>query len=250
MVIMYASDSAGTTRKQGIPVFRNPCGRRGCDHIFEYAGPNPLGNIQRLVLEHLDHCRGQSPLATHLLRGRSQQNIGERLASMERDENARNAYRSLSPQYRDWSPSPSPEGEDMYAGPSEGGSGTSSRSSPTTQGVPSTWKKSARSEAERRRALETDQWTLSVTPHEVVCRGCRRTIKLDRRSRYYPGLWEKHRDRCDHVIKIRDLTELETTPQPIPFTPTASASSSSSRFDAPDPTALAPRKSHYRNMNM
>ncbi|KAJ7035391.1 hypothetical protein C8F04DRAFT_529264 [Mycena alexandri] len=246
MVIMYTSDSVGNTLKQGIPVFRNPCGRRGCDHIFEYAGPNPLGNIQRLVIEHLDHCRGQSPLATHLLRGRSQQNIGEMRQPMERDENARNEYRSLSPQYRRWSPSPSPE--DMHAGPSEGG--TSSRSSPTmggTQGLSSasTAKKSARSEAERRRALETDPWTLSVTPHEVVCRGCRRTIKLDRRSRYYPGLWEKHRDRCDHVIKIRDLTEpevpVDTSPQPIPFPSTAS--SSTSRFDGSDPTALAARKS-------
>ncbi|KAJ7920337.1 hypothetical protein B0H13DRAFT_1867676 [Mycena leptocephala] len=136
---MHAAAGAGNIPEHGIAplAFRNQCGRRGCGHIFEYDGPNPLGNIERLVKEHSPLCR-----------------LSEGSTSR-----------------------------------------TSSPSMGSLQGLPLasgsfTGKKTARSEAERRLALETDEWTLRVTPHEVVCRGCRRTIKLDRRSRYYPGLWE------------------------------------------------------------
>ncbi|KAJ7183830.1 hypothetical protein C8R46DRAFT_1067924 [Mycena filopes] len=238
MVMMYTSDDAGNNMKHGFPPFRNPCGRRGCGHIFEYDGPNPLGNIQRLVFEHLDHCRGQSPLATRLLRGRSQQNIGERQPREWEEYGYGRTGASLSPRsyQREWSSSPTTLDDD------EG-----SDDDDTPQSTGSAPKKSARTEAERRRTLEDDPWTLEVTPHEVVCRGCRRTIKLDRRSRYYPGLWEKHRDRCDHVVKIRDLTrepeEDIVMQQPIEEPPIAS----SSRLRT-DPSVLPPRKSYYRNM--
>ncbi|KAJ7197795.1 hypothetical protein GGX14DRAFT_667615 [Mycena pura] len=60
-------------------------------------------------------------------------------------------------------------------------------------------KKTARKEAERKALLEADPWALAVSATKVECGGCRQTIKLDARSRYYPGLWEKHRDRCDGV---------------------------------------------------
>ncbi|KAJ7865427.1 hypothetical protein B0H14DRAFT_3442913 [Mycena olivaceomarginata] len=49
-------------------------------------------------------------------------------------------------------------------------------------------KKTVRSEAESRHALESDSCALKVAPHDVLCAGCHRVIKLDRRSRYYPGL--------------------------------------------------------------
>ncbi|KAJ7225111.1 hypothetical protein B0H12DRAFT_1223836 [Mycena haematopus] len=62
-------------------------------------------------------------------------------------------------------------------------------------------KKGARTEAQRRAVLTNDVWTTAVAPHEVRCRGCKSTIKLDGRSRYYPGLWEKHRLRCEGVKK-------------------------------------------------
>ncbi|KAJ7342394.1 hypothetical protein DFH08DRAFT_1011935 [Mycena albidolilacea] len=45
--------TAATTPKHRISpgplAFRNECGRRGCGHIFEYEGPNPLGNMRRLA---------------------------------------------------------------------------------------------------------------------------------------------------------------------------------------------------------
>ncbi|KAJ6556818.1 hypothetical protein DFH09DRAFT_1365514 [Mycena vulgaris] len=60
-------------------------------------------------------------------------------------------------------------------------------------------KKSAHTEAQRKAALEADPWTQTVELTKIVCRGCGRTIRLDGRSRYYPGLWLKHRERCTHV---------------------------------------------------
>lgn len=130
--------------------------------------------------------------------------------------------RALSHSGRSWSPPPGDADDVPASGPS--GSGTSSPSARSTRSLSSlsthtptslaaehTGKKSSRSEGERRRTLEDDEWTMRVTPHEVVCRGCRRSIKLDRRSRYYPGLWEKHRDRCEHVAKMRRLLEDEVS---------------------------------------
>ncbi|KAJ6579086.1 hypothetical protein DFH09DRAFT_338117 [Mycena vulgaris] len=60
-------------------------------------------------------------------------------------------------------------------------------------------KKSAHTEAQRKAALEADPWTLKVEFTKLVCRGCGRTIRLDGRSRYYPGLWWKHREHCERV---------------------------------------------------
>ncbi|KAJ7132554.1 hypothetical protein C8R44DRAFT_731210 [Mycena epipterygia] len=60
-------------------------------------------------------------------------------------------------------------------------------------------KKTARKEDERRALLVNDPWTLTVELNHVICRGCERSIKLDGRSRYYPGLWQKHRGRCPGI---------------------------------------------------
>ncbi|KAJ7480249.1 hypothetical protein B0H11DRAFT_2193814 [Mycena galericulata] len=57
-------------------------------------------------------------------------------------------------------------------------------------------KKTAHTVAERKATLENDVWTGSVEPKRVVCRGCGKTIRLNKRSCYYPGLWLKHRERA------------------------------------------------------
>jgi hypothetical protein len=67
-----------------------------------------------------------------------------------------------------------------------------------------TTKKTAHTEEERKAILENDVYTSGVGVHQVTCRGCGRTIKTDRRSTYYPGLWEKHRERCRGVVKMED----------------------------------------------
>lgn len=55
----------------------------------------------------------------------------------------------------------------------------------------------------RRTRLEEDRWTLTVEAKRVRCGGCQRWIKLDARSMYYRGLWDKHRDLCRAIKRIR-----------------------------------------------
>ncbi|KAJ7702760.1 hypothetical protein B0H17DRAFT_1042945 [Mycena rosella] len=55
------------------------------------------------------------------------------------------------------------------------------------------------SEAQRKAALDADPWALVVEPTQVICRGCRLHVQLNRRSSYEPNLWHKHRDRCQGV---------------------------------------------------
>ncbi|KAG2153732.1 uncharacterized protein EDB93DRAFT_1134406 [Suillus bovinus] len=39
-------------------------------------------------------------------------------------------------------------------------------------------------------------------PTSVTCRGCHKVIIIDQRSRYYPGLWVKHRGKCPGIREI------------------------------------------------
>ncbi|RDB21582.1 hypothetical protein Hypma_011241 [Hypsizygus marmoreus] len=44
--------------------------------------------------------------------------------------------------------------------------------------------------------LEKEPWTVNVKEKSVECGACTKTIRLDNRYSYYPGLWNKHRDTC------------------------------------------------------
>jgi hypothetical protein len=57
-------------------------------------------------------------------------------------------------------------------------------------------------EDQRKQDLENDEYAEDVQPTSVRCRGCQKAIRLDKRSRYYPGLWTKHRGKCPGIIKI------------------------------------------------
>ncbi|KAG1843131.1 hypothetical protein DFJ58DRAFT_916027 [Suillus subalutaceus] len=57
-------------------------------------------------------------------------------------------------------------------------------------------------EGERKEDLENDEYTEDVQPTSVWCRGCQKAISLDKRSRYYPGLWVKHRGKCPGILKM------------------------------------------------
>ncbi|KAJ7611539.1 hypothetical protein DFH06DRAFT_1244408 [Mycena polygramma] len=107
-------------------------------------------------------------------------------------------------------------------------------------------KKGARTEAQRRALLIADPWTLEVEPHHVVCRSCEHTISLDKRSRYYPGLWEKHRLRC--VAKSAggsvDGDNASVKANTASFTPEPAMEHS---FQAMPPVDMAPRTTYYRD---
>ncbi|KAG2031893.1 hypothetical protein BDR03DRAFT_971485, partial [Suillus americanus] len=64
--------------------------------------------------------------------------------------------------------------------------------------------KQRKSEARRKQELEDDEYTYNVRSTTVRCRGCDKEISLDKRSRYYPGLWMKHRGKCTGIQKIEN----------------------------------------------
>ncbi|KAF8073918.1 hypothetical protein FPV67DRAFT_1479792 [Lyophyllum atratum] len=61
---------------------------------------------------------------------------------------------------------------------------------------------------ERKALLMADRWTENVEPTTVGCRGCGKTIKLERKGtcQYYGFNWKKHRGGCK---KIKWLEEKE-----------------------------------------
>ncbi|KAJ7778982.1 hypothetical protein B0H16DRAFT_1683260 [Mycena metata] len=216
-----------------VLTFKNPCGRAGCDHAFEYAGSNPFQKLANLVATHAPHCKGhkndtavpcetewqppekvfQAVLTHNNFAGLTTEVIHDR----EYDG---------PPHSTKWPSYDGSDTEDDVSIDSVSSRGARQRKARTSKPrsavsvnftavsvnftavsvnftavleAPPGKKKGARTEAQRRALLEGDVWTRQVNPHSVGCRGCKRTIKLDGRSRYYPGLWEKHRERCNGI---------------------------------------------------
>ncbi|KAF9457615.1 hypothetical protein BDZ94DRAFT_1272695 [Collybia nuda] len=65
-------------------------------------------------------------------------------------------------------------------------------------------KKNVMDKGTRRQLIERDAWANNATPKSVECKGCGRTIKLDKRSDYYPGLWHKHRNKCPAIRRVEN----------------------------------------------
>ncbi|KAF9457572.1 hypothetical protein BDZ94DRAFT_200101 [Collybia nuda] len=65
-------------------------------------------------------------------------------------------------------------------------------------------KKYATDMVERKMLLEADEWGREATAKSIVCQGCDKRIRLDKRNDYYPGLWTKHRDKCKEIIRLKD----------------------------------------------
>ncbi|KIJ21186.1 hypothetical protein PAXINDRAFT_96055 [Paxillus involutus ATCC 200175] len=64
------------------------------------------------------------------------------------------------------------------------------------------WERKRKTENQRKLELEEDEYTSDVTATSVICVGCHKPISLDKRSRYYPGLWLKHRGKCPDIEKL------------------------------------------------
>ncbi len=62
-------------------------------------------------------------------------------------------------------------------------------------------------ESERKKKLEDDPWALEVTPISVRCGACTRLVSLDKRSRFYPGLWLKHREKCMEIKRLEAIEQ-------------------------------------------
>ncbi|KAJ7624502.1 hypothetical protein FB45DRAFT_1060788 [Roridomyces roridus] len=208
-----------------LPPFSNACGR-GCGHIFQFTGPDLLGSISTLVSKHSRSCpaRGYRLADSGIIPRPTLNDSHVHPASVSDEEERFLNARDVSP-----SPSPSASTSSVVTASTSASSrrATSSkkpgnlptRSRPrprlrTSSGA--TKRKSSRTENERRAELTSDPFVVpgTVTPHEVGCAGCERTIKLDKRSRYYPGLWEKHRDRCPEVQVLKRGQEQSLVLQP------------------------------------
>lgn len=70
-------------------------------------------------------------------------------------------------------------------------------------------RKNMMGEQERKEKLLSDEWTSNVMPQSVDCGACGKTISLDKRSRYYPGLWLKHRGKCQELKRLEEVRRLE-----------------------------------------
>lgn len=62
-------------------------------------------------------------------------------------------------------------------------------------------------ETERKALIESDVWAGEVTAISVECKGCGKTVSLDKRSMYYPGLWVKHRSKCPAIRRLEGRAE-------------------------------------------
>ncbi|CAK5282104.1 unnamed protein product [Mycena citricolor] len=66
-------------------------------------------------------------------------------------------------------------------------------------------KRTCNSFEQRRDKLVNDPWAARIECSNVRCRGCAQLIKSEGRDGMYlyPFLWNKHRDRCDAVRRVR-----------------------------------------------
>ena len=68
-------------------------------------------------------------------------------------------------------------------------------------------KRNMMDETERKALIESDSWAGQVTAISVECKGCGKTVSLDKRSMYYPGLWIKHRSKCPGIRRLESTME-------------------------------------------
>ncbi|KAG2071842.1 hypothetical protein BDR04DRAFT_1097872 [Suillus decipiens] len=151
------------TNKTPAQIYTLNCGRSRCPVIFVYDVGTDWPTVSRLLDDHWLVCRGGFYELSHL--------------PPRSDPN--------DPQYALSPP---------QLGPSQLGIDNSDRDDQVIAGGRK-WRK----EGQRRQKLENDEYTEDVQPTSVRCRGCQKAIKLDKRSRYYPGLWVKHRGKCPGI---------------------------------------------------
>ncbi|KAJ7134107.1 hypothetical protein C8R46DRAFT_1235293 [Mycena filopes] len=239
--------------------FMNPCGRLGCAHVFEYAGGSPFKDLANLVARHAPYCTGYNSSATQQCETEWQpsQKVVEGIVNPTAEIIAIDfvqdrAYYEAPHRVSDTDDSDGSSAASINTPAARRKNNSKTKAKKSTKAYADAWensvtfttigiaalptpgppkaKKTARSEAQRRAHLNRDAWAKEVHPDKILCRGCKREIKLDGRSRYYPGLWEKHRLRCVGV-QVGLLREGRPIEVEVPVV-------------VEDP--MAPRKSYYR----
>jgi hypothetical protein len=140
------------------------CGRAGCPVVFVYDVGTDWPTVNRLVDDHSLVCKGGLFMLAN---------------SPPRADPHDTQYASGPPQLV-------PESLGIHNGNRVIAGGSKRR----------------KKENQRIQELENDEYTEDVQPTSVKCRGCQKAISLDKRSRYYPGLWVKHRGKCRGILKL------------------------------------------------
>ena len=150
-----------------------PCGR--CYAAIEYDRGAEWSVVSELVNEHWKACPGK-PHA--------------RLAHMARTPTSPpDTVIALAPPVTpEQRSSPSPIAESVYP--------------PGSPWISSGCERKRRTLEQRRLELEQDEYAKNVMTKSVVCGGCHKEISLDKRSKYYPGLWLKHKGKCPSIEKL------------------------------------------------
>lgn len=162
--------ASGHDRQISHRLQRIPCGR--CSAVIEYDRGVEWNVVSELVNEHWRAC----PRKPHA-----------RLADMACTPNySPHIAIALPPPERRSSANPAAE----------------SIGSPNNPRISSGCERKRRTLEQRKLELEQDEYTENITTNSVVCGGCRKEISLDKRSKYYPGLWLKHRYKCPGIEKL------------------------------------------------
>ncbi|KAJ8502757.1 hypothetical protein ONZ45_g11467 [Pleurotus djamor] len=171
-----------------------PCGR--CDFKFHYPEGTPWNVVNDMVNGHWTVCPGSISASV-----------------------AKSRHAPLDPRYPvNFSSSRQEVREGSSSNDEADGDPNSKRNR----------KKNMMDETERRKKLEDDPWALEVTPISVRCGACTRLVSLDKRSRYYPGLWLKHREKCMEIKRLEAI-EQEQGDKQEPPSPTQSPSKKKSK---------------------
>jgi hypothetical protein len=170
---MYSTDNDciasqyNITHKTPTCTYTTHCGRPGCPTVFVYDDVTDWPTVNCLVDDHYLVCTGR---------------FYELAPSHPPTETHSSQHVPSLPQLgpESWGVNNGNRDNDIIA-----------RSSKRRQ-----------TEDERKETLEIDEYTDHVQPTSVRCRGCDKVICLDKRSRYYPGLWVKHRGKCRGILKL------------------------------------------------
>lgn len=163
----WHSSSTGHLPRSQSKLRRIPCGR--CKAVIQHDSRAPWSVVSKLVTMHLGiqptPLGPTSPIALSATPAHTTTQSASKRNDSQRD----------------------------FSGP------TRNLTSTTAAG----WERKRKTEEQRKRELEGDEFTADVTVTSVTCVGCGKQISLDKRSRYYPGLWVKHRNKCPDVEKLK-----------------------------------------------
>ncbi|KAF7433546.1 hypothetical protein PC9H_005504 [Pleurotus ostreatus] len=200
----------------GRGVITVPCGR--CSFLFYYPEGTPWNIVNDMVNGHWNVCPGSISASV-----------------------AKSRHVATDPRY------PPP-----FAGARQDNREGSS-SNDENDGDPNSKrnrKKNMMDESERKKKLEDDPWALEVTPISVRCGACTRLVSLDKRSRFYPGLWLKHREKCMEIKRLEAIEQEQgdksESSSAVQSPPKKKAKGLDSTATTPDVTSPASRSTEVR----